>query len=108
MSNLVDVNDGNFEQVVLKADKPVMVDFTAGWCPPCKRLHPVIEKIAQDYNGRAVVAQLDVDNAQRTAMKFRVMSVPTVMFFKDGELQDQSTGLVPENVLKSKLDALVG
>ena len=108
MSNLVEVNDSNFEQVVLKADKPVIVDFSAEWCGPCKHLHPIIHKIADDYVGQAVVAQMDVDNAQRTAMKFRVMSVPTVMFFKGGEVQDQSIGLVPESVLTAKLDALLG
>ncbi|MBN1917567.1 MAG: thioredoxin [Verrucomicrobia bacterium] len=108
MANLVEINDANFEQVVLKADKPVLVDFSAEWCGPCKHLHPIMEKIADDYAGRAVVAHLDVDNAQRIAMQFRVMSVPTVMFFKNGEVRDQSIGLVPEKVLASKLDALVG
>jgi len=107
MSNLVEVTDGNFEDVVLKADKPIMVDFSADWCAPCVRLHPILEKIADDYNGKAVVAHLDVDNAQQTAMKFRVMSVPTVMFFKDGEVQDQSIGLVPVNVLTAKINALL-
>ena len=107
MSNLVHVNDSNFEQVVLKADKPVLVDFSAEWCAPCVHLNPIIEKIAGDYNGKAVVAHVDVDNAQQTAMKFRIMSVPTVMFFKNGEVQDQSIGLVPEKVLTAKIDALL-
>lgn len=107
MSNVVEVNDGNFEQVVLKADKPVVVDFSAEWCPPCRHLDPIIEKIADDYDGKAVVASIDVDNAQQTAMKFRVMSVPTVVFFKGGEVQDQSIGLVPEKVLTTKIDALL-
>jgi thioredoxin 1 len=107
MSNLVHVNDSNFEHVVLKADKPVLVDFSADWCAPCVHLNPIIEKIAGDYNGKAVVAHVDVDNAQQTAMKFRIMSVPTVMFFKNGEVQDQSIGLVPEKVLTAKIDALL-
>ena len=107
MSSLVEINDSNFEEVVLKADKPVMVDFSADWCGPCKRLNPIVEKIAGDYNGRAIVAHLDVDNAQRTAQQFRVMSVPTVLFFKDGEAKDQSIGLVPENILTTKIDALL-
>jgi thioredoxin 1 len=107
MSSLVEVNDSNFEEVVLKADKPVMVDFSAEWCPPCKHLDPIVHKIARDYDGKAVVAHLDVDNAQQTAVKFRIMSVPTVMFFKNGEVQDQSIGLVPENVLTTKIDALL-
>lgn len=107
MSSLVEVNDANFEQVALKADKPVVVDFSAEWCAPCVHLNPILEKIAGDYNGKAVVAHLDVDNAQRTAMKYRIMSVPTVMFFKDGEVRDQSIGLVPESVLTAKLDALL-
>jgi len=107
MSSLIEVNDANFEEVVLKADKPVVVDFSAEWCGPCKRLHPITEKIAADYDGRAVVAHLDVDNAQRTAQQYRIMSVPTVMFFKDGEVKDQSIGLVPANVLTTKIDALL-
>ena len=107
MSSVVEVNDSNFEEVVLKAGKPVMVDFSAEWCAPCKHLDPIVEKIAGDYDGKAVVAHLDVDNAQQTAVKFRVMSVPTVMFFKDGEVQDQSIGLVPESVLTTKIDALL-
>jgi thioredoxin 1 len=107
MSNVVEVNDGNFEQIVLKAGKPVLVDFSAEWCGPCRHLHPIIEKIADAYDGRAVVAQLDVDNAQQTAMKFRIMSVPTVIFFKGGEVVDQSIGLVPEKVLTARIDALL-
>jgi len=107
MSSLVEVTDSNFDQVVLKADKPVVVDFSADWCGPCKRLHPVIEKIADAYADRAVVVHLDVDNAQRTAQQFRIMSVPTVLFFKDGEAVDQSVGLVPETVITGKIDALI-
>ncbi len=107
MSNLVHVDDSNFEQVVLKADKPVLVDFGAEWCPPCKALDPIVEKLAGDYDGKFVVAHVDVDNAQQTAMKFRIMSVPTVMFFKNGEVQDQSIGLVPERILTTKMDALL-
>jgi thioredoxin 1 len=107
MSSVIEVSDANFEQVVLKADKPVVVDFSAEWCGPCKRLHPIIEKIAADYGGRAVVARLDVDNAQLTAQQYRIMSVPTVMFFKGGEAVDQSIGLVPEKVLTARIDALL-
>jgi len=107
MSNVVEVNDGNFEQVVLKADRPIVVDFSAEWCAPCVHLHPILEKIADDYNGKAVVAHVDVDNAQQTAMEYRIMSVPTVMFFKGGEVQDQSIGLVPEKVLTTKIEALL-
>ena len=107
MSNLVHVDDTNFEQVVLKADKPVIVDFGAEWCPPCKARDPIVDNIANNYAGKAVVAHVDVDNAQQTAMKFRIMSVPTVMFFKNGEVQDQSIGLVPEKVLTTKIDALL-
>jgi thioredoxin 1 len=108
MSNVVDVNDANFEQVVLNADGPVLVDFTAEWCGPCRLLHPIIEKIANDYDGRAVIARVDVDNAQQTAVRFRIMSVPTVMFFKGGEVQDQSIGLVREKDLTKMLDPLLG
>ena len=107
MSSVIEVNDANFEQLVLKADKPVLVDFSADWCGPCKRLHPIIEKIAADYAGRAVIARLDVDTAQRVAQQYRIMSVPTVMFFKGGEVVDQSIGLVPEKVLTARIDALL-
>jgi thioredoxin 1 len=107
MSNLVHVDDSNFEQVVLKSDKPVLVDFSAEWCAPCVHLDPIIQKLAGDYDGKFVVAHVDVDHAQQTAMKFRIMSVPTVMFFKNGEVHDQSIGLVPEKVLTTKMDALI-
>jgi thioredoxin 1 len=107
MSSVIEVNDANFEQVVLKADKPVVVDFSADWCGPCKRLHPIIDKVATDYAGRAVVARLDVDTAQRVAQQYRIMSVPTVMFFKGGEVVDQSIGLVPEKMLTARIDALL-
>jgi thioredoxin 1 len=107
MSSIVHVDDTNFEGIVLKADTPVVVDFSAEWCAPCVHLNPILEKIANDYTGKAVVAHLDVDNAQQTAVKFRIMSVPTVMFFKNGEVHDQSIGLVPETVLTAKIDALL-
>lgn len=107
MSKMVDVTDKNFEEVVLKSDKPVLVDFSATWCGPCQRLNPIIEQIAQEYDGKVTVCHLDVDNAQQTARKYQIMSVPTCLFFKSGEAKDVTVGLVPKEHLTQKLDELI-
>lgn len=107
MSKLMEVNDNNFDEVVLKSDKPVLVDFSAAWCGPCKRLDPIIKQIAEEYDGKAVVCHLDVDNAQQVARKYQIMSVPTCLFFKKGEAKEVSVGLVPKEILTQKLDDLL-
>jgi thioredoxin 1 len=107
MPEMVQLTDNNFDDVVLKSDKPVLVDFSATWCGPCQRLNPVIKQIADEYDGKAVVCHLDVDDAPKTARKYQVMSVPTCLFFKNGEAKDISIGLVPKDLLTQKLDDLL-
>ena len=98
--------DANFEAQVLNSDQPVLVDFWATWCGPCRTIAPTIEELASDYDGRARVVKLDVDNNPQTAMKYGIRSIPSLLFFKDGRPVDQMVGVVPKKVLAEKLDAL--
>jgi len=107
MSDLVHVNDGNFDNEVLKSDIPVLVDFSAAWCGPCQRLKPIIEELATEYAGRVKVAHVDIDEAQTTASKYAVMSVPTLKFIKGGEIVDQAIGLLSKTDLASRMDKMV-
>lgn len=97
----------NFDQEVIKSATPVVVDFSAVWCGPCKMLAPVIDKLAQAYEGKAKVFKMDVDNSRDIATKFGIRGVPTVIFFKGGAEKDRVVGLVPYEMLDSKLSALV-
>ena len=92
-------NDLNFEQEVLKSDKPVLVDFTASWCGPCRQLAPIIDQIAAELDGEAIVGKLDIDEAPLTAGKYGVRGVPTVMVFKNGQRADTHVGLTTKNKL---------
>lgn len=107
MSSVIHVNDQNFEEEVLKSSTPVLVDFAAEWCGPCKRLAPVIEELAQDFQGKAKVAHVDVDESKDSASQFNIMSVPTILFFKDGQQVDQLVGLVPKQSLAEKINSLL-
>jgi len=104
---MIIVNDSNFEQEVVKADIPVMVDFYADWCGPCKMIAPVVEEISGEYEGRAKVCKLNVDEAGQTAAKYRVSSIPFIGFFKNGELVDQLIGAVSKQALTAKIDSLL-
>jgi thioredoxin 1 len=100
----IEINDDNFEEI-LKTDKPVMVDFWAEWCGPCKMIGPVVAEMAGEYDGKAVIGKVDVDNNPGVSAKFGIRSIPTLLFFKDGEIVDKQIGAVPKTVLKGKLDA---
>ena len=102
------VTDATFESEVLNSDQPVLVDFWATWCGPCRTIAPTIEELATDYDGKAKVVKLDVDNNPQTAMKYGIRSIPSLLFFKDGRPVDQMVGVVPKRVLAEKLDTLAG
>lgn len=100
------INSGNFEALVATG-KPLVLDFWATWCGPCKRLAPVIEALATDYDGKAIVGKCDVEEDEDLAMRFGVRNIPTVVFIKDGKEVDRSVGLVPRPVLEDKIKALL-
>ncbi len=100
------ITEQNFDEI-LSNNPVVMVDFGATWCGPCKALAPVVEEIARDYEGRAAVGKADVEECSNIAARFRIRNVPTVLFFKNGELKDKSVGGVQKSTLTEKLDALL-
>ena len=102
----ITLTDDNFSDEVLNSDQPVLVDFWAAWCGPCRVIAPVIEELAGDFEGRAKVAKLDVDSNPQTAMHFNVRSIPTLLFFKDGRVVDQLIGTAPKRVLTERLESL--
>lgn len=102
----VTLTDSNFQAEVLNSDKPVLVDFWAAWCGPCRMIAPLIEEIAAEFEGRATVGKLDVDHNQQVSMNFGIRSIPTLLFFKDGQVVDQLVGVAPKKVLVDKLEAL--
>ena len=107
MSALPSVSDSSFDQEVLKSDLPVLVDFSAEWCGPCKSLAPIVESLAQEYSGRVKFVQLDIDENRQTPTSFGIMAVPTLILFKDGEVVDKVTGFKPKAVLTQHLEKLV-
>jgi len=102
------VEDGNFDKLVLKADKPVLVDFWAPWCRPCLMVAPILDELAGEYSGRVTFAKLNVDQNQKTAAKYGVMSIPTLLIFQKGEPVSNMVGLRSKDELKQSLDAALG
>ncbi len=103
----LEITDANFEEVVLKSSQPVLVDFWAEWCGPCRMLGPIIEELSSDYNGKAVIGKVDVDSNQKFAAQFGVRNIPTVLIFKDGELVNRQVGVSQKNVYADYIDALL-
>jgi len=101
----LEITDATFEEVVIKSDKPVLVDFWAAWCGPCRMVGPIIEQLADDYAGKAVVGKVDVDVNPEFAAKYGVRNIPTVLFFKNGEVVDKQIGAAPASAYQAKLDA---
>ncbi|HEY9116656.1 MAG TPA: thioredoxin [Roseivirga sp.] len=108
MAKAVELNNSNFEELVLNSDKPVLVDFWAEWCGPCRMVGPVVEEIAGEYADKAVVGKIDVDSNQELSIKYGIRSIPALLFFKNGEVVDNVIGAVPKSVLTSKLEAQIG
>jgi thioredoxin 1 len=101
----LELTDANFEELVLKSDKPVLVDFWAEWCGPCRMVGPIVEEIAKEYDGQAVVGKVNVDENQGVAAQFGIRNIPTLLVFKNGEIVDKQVGVAPKNVLEGKLKA---
>lgn len=101
----IEITDANFEEIVMKSDKPVLLDFWAEWCGPCRMVGPIVEEISNDYDGKAVVGKVDVDSNPGISAKFGIRNIPTILFFKNGEVVDKQVGAVPKAALAEKLDA---
>ena len=101
----LEITDGNFDDLVLKSDKPVLVDFWAEWCGPCRMVGPVVEEISKEYEGRAIVGKLNVDNNPNISMKYGIRSIPTILFIKNGQVVDKQVGAAPKSALTEKLNA---
>ena len=107
-ANITTLTDDNFDEEVLNADKPVLVDFWATWCGPCRQIAPIIEDLADEFEGRAKVGKVDVDDNPQTAQEYGVRSIPTLLFFEDGEVQEQLVGAAGKQSLKQTLEELAG
>jgi len=103
----VTLTDANFEEMVLKSEKPVIVDFWAEWCGPCRIIGPIVNEIAEDYKGKVVVGKVDVDSNPLISAKFGIRNIPTVLFFKNGQVADKQVGAVPKSNLVNKVEALL-
>lgn len=101
----LEITDNNFKEVVLNSDKPVLVDFWAVWCGPCRMLAPIVDELSNDFEGKAVVGKVDVDNNQQVAMEYGIRNIPTVLIFKNGEVVDKLVGVSPKEVISEKLSA---
>ncbi|GAA5039836.1 thioredoxin-2 [Marivirga lumbricoides] len=106
MAKTIEITDSNFEEII-NSNQPVLVDFWAEWCGPCKMIGPVVEELAGDYDGKAVIGKVNVDENPNVSAKFGIRSIPTLLVFKGGEIVDKQIGAVPKQVLADKLDAQI-
>tara|TARA_B100000614_G_C14383013_1_gene426392 strand:- start:336 stop:653 length:318 start_codon:yes stop_codon:yes gene_type:complete len=103
----IELTDANFEDLAVKSDKPVVVDFWAEWCGPCRMVAPVVEELSKDYEGKAVVGKVDVDANNEISAKYGIRNIPTILFLKNGEVVDKQVGAAPKAALAEKLDKLL-
>ena len=101
------ISESNFEEIVLQSDKPVMIDFWAEWCGPCRMLAPYVEQIAEEFEGKAVVGKVDIEQCPDIANRYGIRNIPTLLFFKQGELVDKHVGVTTKAALAGKLNALL-
>lgn len=103
----IEITDANFEELVTKSDKPVLIDFWAEWCGPCRLIAPIVEEMSTEFSGKAIIGKCDVDNNNGIAAKFGIRNIPTVLFFKNGQVADKQVGAVGKAALVNKLNALM-
>jgi len=103
----LEITESNFEELVIKSDKPVLVDFWAEWCGPCRMVGPIVDELSNDFEGRAVVGKVNVDTEGGISIKYGIRNIPTLLIFKDGEIVDKQVGVAPKKVLADKLEALI-
>ncbi len=99
----LEITDSNFDEVVLKSEKPVLVDFWAEWCGPCRMVGPIVEELAKEYDGQAVIGKVNVDHNPDISIKYGIRNIPALLFFKNGEIVDKQIGAVPKSILADKL-----
>ena len=101
----LELTDANFDELVLKSDKPVLVDFWAEWCGPCRMVGPSVEELSKEYEGKAIIGKMDVDSNPNVSMQFGIRNIPALLYFKGGKVVDKQIGVVPKSVLAGKLEA---
>lgn len=101
----IEITDANFSDIVLKSDKPVVLDFWAEWCGPCRMVGPLVEELAKEYEGKAIIGKVNVDNNPGVSSEFGIRNIPTILFFKGGKIVDKQVGATPKSVLENKLKA---
>lgn len=104
---MLSITDSNFKDAVINSDKPVVVDFWAPWCGPCRMIAPIVEELAVAYEGKALIAKCDVDAASEVPVKYGIRNIPTLLFFKDGELKDKIVGSTTKAAIAAKIDSLL-
>ncbi|HEY1464152.1 MAG TPA: thioredoxin [Terriglobales bacterium] len=107
-NGIIEVTDANFDQDVLKSEQPVLVDFWAKWCGPCRALAPIVDELAQEYSGKVKIGKMDVDHNSSTPMRYGVRGIPTLLVFKGGQVKEQIVGYVPKEKIQQAIDKHVG